>query len=46
MTIVGRAFLSAKSRAVRTVHVQDDLFDTLTLMDLINPLAGLVHQNF
>ena len=41
-----KTFLSSKRRAVRTVHVQNDLFDRLAVMNFIHPLTRLVHQSF
>ena len=42
MTIVDRASLSCERRTVRTVYVQNDLFDRLAVMNFIHPLTGLV----
>lgn len=44
MTIVGRAFLFAVGRALRGVHVQDDGFRLLALMDPVDPRPGEVGQ--
>ncbi|UCC99582.1 MAG: hypothetical protein JSW66_06790 [Phycisphaerales bacterium] len=46
MTVVSRAFLSSKSRTVRTVDVQNNLFDMFVFVNFIDPVTGLVHQGF
>jgi len=46
MTIAGRALLSCERRTVRTVNVQNALFDRLAVMNFIHPLTRMVHQGF
>ena len=42
--VVGRAFLPSVGLADGAVEVEDQLFGRLSLMDLVDPLAGKVHQ--
>ena len=46
MAVVGRAFLSSECWTVRTVHVQNDLFDGSVLVNFIHALTRLVHWGF
>ena len=46
MIVVGRAFLVSKGRAVRTVDVQNDLFNGFAFMNFIYPLTSLIYQGF
>jgi len=41
MSVVRRAFLSSERRTLRTVHVQNDFYDGLAVMNSIYPLTGL-----
>ena len=42
--VVGRALLLSIGLADRAIHVEDQLFGRLAPMDLVDPLAGKIHQ--
>ena len=44
VSVVGSAFLLSVGLTYRAIEVEDQLFERLALMDLVDPLSGNIHQ--